>query len=146
MKKFKFKLEGLLKLRKIKEDVCKQDLGRMQKDLFELDKKIEANIEAIEKAREAHVESAKSGSSARELSFFPFFVDGKRSENVRFYQRRNQLKREVDDKTVELAQLKNEHKLIANMKEDKKEVYRKEYNKKEFEKIEELNSIWRILK
>ena len=40
MKKFKFKLEALLKMRKLKEDQCKMEIGRLQTRKVELENEI----------------------------------------------------------------------------------------------------------
>ena len=145
-KKFKFKLEGLLKLRKIKEDVCKQQLGNLQKDLLKLQTSVEDNNKAISDAHNKHLKLAAEGASLRDLSFFPFFISGKEAINRDLDTKIQRKNSDIESKISEQASLKNDHKLIKNMKEEKKIEHKKQMNKKELEKMEELTSIRRLLK
>ena len=81
MQKFKFKLDGLLKVREFKEKKVKIELGEILREINDVENKIALANQAISEtydAQEAFM--ADSNSSGQMLQFFPLFIQGKKED------------------------------------------------------------------
>lgn len=143
-KKYKFKLDAVLKLRKLKEDKCKVEIGRIQTRIKELEKFKAENNTGIDEAYCAQESALESGMSARELQFHPFFVSGKKANIDIIDGEMKMLKDQLLYRFKELSEYRGEVKLVQEMKDKDKKKYMKERDKKEFETIEEQVQNWRI--
>lgn len=145
MKGFKFKLDAVLKIRKLKEEQAKMAIGLIQVRIRELEAyKAEHNV-GIEKAYADQEASLAQGMSGRELQFHPFFVDGKRAHISQIDREISELQIEVTQMYEELKHLRADVKVIDEMKEKEITKYKKDLNKKQFEEIEEQNQNWRMI-
>jgi flagellar FliJ protein len=138
MQKFKFKLDGLLKVREFKEKKVKIELGEILKEIGEVEGKIALANKAIDETYEAQEVLMKDPSSGRMLQFFPYFIQGKKDDIKNKENLLWALKKKYDVKIVELATARGQVKVMENFKEKKLGEYTKERNKKEMESIEEL--------
>lgn len=138
MKEFKFKLDGLLKLREFKEKTIKVELGLILKEISIVENKIAEANRAITETYEAQEAFMKDPSSGQMLQFFPRFVQGKKEDIKNKENLLWSLKKKYEKKILELAQARGEVKVMENFKETKKDLWKKEKNKKEVEKIEEI--------
>lgn len=142
-KKFKFKLEAVLKVRKIKEDQCKMEIGRLQVRMKELEGfKVENNT-SIDTAYADQELSLEAGLSGRELQFHPFFVTGKKANLDVIEKEMAMLKEQLDYRYNELNHLRGEVKLVEEMKSKEQIKHKKERTKKEYEQIEEQVLNWK---
>ena len=83
MQKFKFKLDGLLKVREFKEKQLKIELGEILKEINAVEAKVaEANV-AIAETYDAQEAFMRDPSNGQMLQFFPLFIQGKK--DARFY-------------------------------------------------------------
>ncbi len=142
MKKFKYKLEGLLKIRKAREEGCKMELGQLQNYLSKCRYQIQVENEGIHAAQSAHNKMLESGIGGREVQFFPRFIEGK---EVNIQLLKKEIKRYealVSEKLKELNLLRAEVKVIDNLKEKAQAKFKKEEDKKEELKREENILIW----
>lgn len=138
MQKFKFKLDGLLKVREFKEKKIKIELGEILKEIAEVEGKIKlANI-AIDETYKAQEVFMKDPSSGNMLQFFPFFIHGKKEDIKNKENLLWALKKKYDFKITELATARGQVKVMENFKEKKLGEWTKERNKKEQEAIEEI--------
>ena len=138
MQKFKFKLDGLLKVREFKEKKIKIELGEILKEVGEVEGKIAFANKAIDETYEAQEAFMQDLSSGNMLQFFPVFIqvkkeDIKNKENLLWA-----LKKKYDAKILELATARGQVKVMENFKEKKLGEWTKEKNKKEMESIEEI--------
>ena len=116
-KKFKFKLDGLLKVREFKEKRIKVELGEILKDIEQTKANIDKaklDIEECYKAQEAFLNEPAGASM---VQFFPQFIeakteDYKAQENILY-----SLQRKYEEKRRELAEAKGDVKVIENLKE-----------------------------
>lgn len=138
MKEFKFKLDGLLKLREFKEKTIKVELGLILKEISIVENKIAEANRAITETYEAQEAFMKDPSSGQMLQFFPRFVQGKKEDIKNKENLLWSLKKKYEKKILELAQARGEVKVMENFKETKKDLWKKEKNKKEVENIEEI--------
>lgn len=138
MQKFKFKLDGLLKVREFKEKKIKIELGEILKEISIVEQKIEeANI-AINDTYDAQETFMKDPSAGQMIQFFPIFIQGKKEDIKNKENLLWSLKKKYDKKIAELAEARGEVKIMENFKEKKKGEWTKEKNKKEQEAIEEI--------
>lgn len=138
MQKFKFKLDGLLKVREFKEKKIKIELGEILKEIGTAEEHIRlANI-AIDETYEAQEAFMKDASSGNMLQFFPYFIQGKKEDIKNKENLLWALKKKYDAKIIELAAARGQVKVMENFKDKKKGEWTKERNKKDMELIEEI--------
>jgi flagellar protein FliJ len=137
MANFKFKLDGLLKLREFKENQLKVELGRILQEIEETKNIIVQLNKDLDEGYEAHSKVLYSGSGAKMLQFFPEFFQGKREDIRNKENLIHALTKKVDMKREELAMARGEVKIVENLKEKKLVQFTKEKNKKDLEKIED---------
>ncbi len=138
MQKFKFKLDGLLKVREFKEKQLKIELGEILKEINDVNAKIaEANV-AISETYEAQEAFMRDPSSGQMLQFFPLFIQGKKEDIKNKENLLWSLTKKYEKKMAELATARGEVKVMENFKDKKKGEWTKEKNKKEQEAIEEI--------
>ena len=138
MQKFKFKLDGLLKVREFKEKKIKIELGEILKEVGEVEGKIALANKAIDETYEAQEAFMQDLSSGNMLQFFPVFIQGKKEDIKNKENLLWALKKKYDAKIAELAAARGQVKVMENFKEKKLGEWTKERNKKEMESIEEI--------
>lgn len=147
MKKYQFRLEPVLKIRKFKEETCRMELGQLLSELQRINDQLSHDNDQIDnyyKIQEGALETG--GMSASQLQAFPMLIAGK-IRNIELLK--NAQKRQeqlIEDKKKELAILRGELKVIENMKEKDFEKYRKELNKEIDNKVEEQTQNWLLHK
>ncbi len=137
-KKFKFKLDGLLKVREFKEKRIKVELGEILKDIEQTKANIDKAKLDIEECYEAQEAFLNEPAGASMVQFFPQFIeakteDYKAQENILY-----SLQRKYEEKRRELAEAKGDVKVIENLKETNKTAFEKSTEKKRQEDIDEL--------
>lgn len=143
MKKFKFKLDGLLKVREFKEEEAKRLLGETIKDIENAKAEIEKNKNEIS---ESFSKMSKSISSATELklaTFYPRYIkrlqdDLERNENLLFA-----LNVKLAERRKDLAKAMADVDLLEKFKNKKTTEHKKYYEKKENLEIEDALRIRR---
>ena len=138
MQKFKFKLDGLLKVREFKEKKIKIELGEILKEINAVEDKIKDANTAISETYDAQEAFMKDPSNGQMLQFFPLFIQGKKEDIKNKENLLWSLRKKYDTKVVELALARGEVKVMENFKEKKKTEWTKDKNKKEQEAIEEI--------
>jgi flagellar FliJ protein len=139
MQKFKFKLDGLLKVREFKEKKIKIELGEILKEINDVEDKIAKANQAISDTYDAQETFMQdSTSSGQMLQFFPLFIQGKKEDIKNKENLLWALKKKYEKKMTELATARGEVKIMENFKDKKKDEWTKERNKKEQEAIEEI--------
>ncbi|MDO9180757.1 MAG: flagellar export protein FliJ [Bacteriovorax sp.] len=138
MQKFKFKLDGLLKVREFKEKKIKIELGEILKEIAVVEEKIAAANHAIDETYEAQEVFMKDPSAGSMLQFFPYFIQGKKDDIKNKENLLWSLRKKYDFKITELAAARGQVKVMENFKEKKLGEWTKERNKKEMEAIEEI--------
>lgn len=138
MQKFKFKLDGLLKVREFKEKQLKIELGELLKEMTDVQAKIADANAAITETYEAQEAFMRDPSSGHMLQFFPMFIQGKKEDIKNKENLLWSLRKKYEKKMAELATARGEVKVMENFKDKKKGEWTKEKNKKEQEAIEEI--------
>lgn len=143
MKGYKFKLDAVLKIRKLKEDQCKMEIGRLQVQIKELEALKSQSQEGINQAYASQEEALKNGLNGMEMRFHPYFVEGNRAKINKIEEEIKRVQLEVDEKFEELKKLRADVKVIDEMKTKDQNKYKKALQKKQFEIIEEQVSNWK---
>lgn len=138
MQKFKFKLDGLLKVREFKEKKIKIELGEILKEINVVEEGIAAANAAISETYEAQETFMRDPSNGQMLQFFPMFIQGKREDIKNKENLLWSLRKKYEKKMVEMATARGEVKIMENFKDKKKDEWTKDKNKKEQEAIEEI--------
>lgn len=136
--KFKFKLDGLLKVREFKEKKIKIELGEILKEISTVEEQIEIANKAIDETYKAQEDFMKDPSAGQMLQFFPYFIQGKKEDIKNKENLLWSLRKKYDKKIAELAEARGEVKVLENHKDKKQLEWRKDRDKKEQEKIEEI--------
>lgn len=142
MKGFKFKLDALLKVRKLKEDKCKMEIGRLQVARKQRLDNIDNQNLGISKAYGDQEASIAKGVTGLDLKFYPYFVQGKRANIQILKSEIRNLDFQIEQKYKELAKLRADVKVLDSMKEKHQEEYKKQLNKKRDQDLEEQVQIW----
>lgn len=142
MKKHKFKLEAVLKMRKLEEEQCKLRIGRLQSKKTELLAEIENENAGIDEAYRSQEESIKQGASGLDLRFYPYFMEGKRAATRQIQDKLSQLDELIAQCFEELRVLRGKTKVLEQMKEKDKKAHKKKYEKEMNLKIEEQVLNW----
>ena len=143
MKKYKFKLDALLKIRKLKEETCKMEIGRLQVQITNKQKEIAKHNSGIKEAFEGQEAGLSQGMTGQEIQFHPFFVKGKRAHIKQLENEIAELEDYKEKKYNELKYLRADVKVIEEMKTKDREKYKKQLQKKMDEQIEEQVQNWR---
>lgn len=142
MKKYAFRLEPVLKLRKLKEENCRTELGLLNMHLDKIDNQLAHDRNEIDTYYKIQEGSLKNGMSGSQLQAFPMLIAAK-TKNIQLLEkdRKKQLDL-IEAKKQELAQLRGDLKVMENMKEKDYETYRKALNKEIDQKVEEQTQNW----
>ncbi len=143
MKKFKFKLDGLLKVREFNEKKIKIELGEILKEIGATEEQIAKMNRDIDETYKAQEELVATSADGRLLQFFPFYIQGRKEDIKNKENLLWSLRKKYDNKVQELAQARGQVKVLENFKDKKKVEWTKEKDKKELETIEELLMIRR---
>ncbi len=142
MKKYTFRLEPVLKLRKLKEENCRMELGELLKELNRILDQITHDKEAIGQYAHLHEGSLKTGIKAGHLHIFPSMIEAKERNIELLEADKKKQEQRVEEKKQELAILRGDLKVIENMKEKNYDEYRKALNKEINQKVEEQTQNW----
>jgi flagellar FliJ protein len=141
MKKFKFTLEGVRKLKEFKEKKAKIELGKIGQEIRKVEEQIIKSHSDLEESYEAQDKVASSGTEGRVIQFFPFFNMGKRAQIKELESNLGELKEKYQQQLVEVNNCRAESKLFSNLKDKQWDQFKKEQKKRLEREIEDLNLI-----
>lgn len=146
MKKFEFRLDPVLKLRKLKEENCRMELGKLLSDLNRIEDQINHDKKEVDQYYQIQEATLKNGVSARQLQAFPMLLSAK-SRNIELLEieKKKKLKL-VEQKKEELAKLRGDLKVMENLKDKKSDEHKKAINKEIDQKVEEQTQNWLLHK
>ena len=142
MKRYQFRLDPVLKLRKLKEENCRMELGQLLMHLNKLQDQLKHDKNEIDNYYKIQEGALKAGMTAAQIQTFPMLVAGK-EQNMKLLERDIRRQEQlVLEKKQELAQLKGDLKVMENLKEKDYDQYRKALNKEIDQKVEEQTQNW----
>lgn len=138
--KFKFALEKVLKHKKILEDQAKKDFGEISKRVREQEQYLQ-NLELdLQKAYEdKHRVQMMGGSIAGHLEFFHQYYKNQRQLIDNQKKIIEGLEKILEEKRQHLIVAARDHKTFTMLKEKKKLEFKKEMNKREQKRIDDMN-------
>lgn len=142
MKKYIFKLEPVLKVRKLKEENCRMELGQLMNHLNKIEDQLKHEHQEIDKYFKIQEASLQSGVRGDQVQAFPMLVSAKEKNIQLLYRDKGQQEKLIEQKRQELATLRGELKVIENLKEKDFDSYRKAMNKEIDQKVEEQTQNW----
>ncbi len=135
---FKFKLEGLLKFRKLKEKNIKVELGKINQDIMNLKNEIVELKSGIEKSYILQEEVLSNNESHFPIEMFPSYVQAQR-ESIRNKEVLiRSLQKKYREKVNEMKIAMGETKIVHKIREKKIKEYKNKLEKKQWENIEEM--------
>lgn len=142
MKKYAFRLEAVLKLRKLKEENCRMELGQLIMELNRIQDQLSHDKREIDNYFKIQEGTLKTGMKGSQVQAFPMLIAAK-DRNIELLMRDKKFQEDaIETKKQELAQLRGDLKVMENLKEKDFEQYRKAYNKDVDQKVEEQTQNW----
>jgi flagellar FliJ protein len=142
MKKYTFRLEPVLKVRKLKEENCRMQLGQLIMGLNKIEDQLLHDEKEISNYYNIQEGSLKDGLSGNQVQAFPMLISGK-IKNIELLEKDKKKQEErIADKKQELAQLRGDLKVMENLKQKNYDEYRKAVNKEIDQKVEEQTQNW----
>jgi flagellar FliJ protein len=142
MKRYTFRLEPVLKVRKLKEENCRMELGRLISELKKVDDQLAHDRKEIDNYFTIQEGALKTGVRGDQIQAFPMLVSAK-EKNIQLLMRDKKIQEDqIEAKKQELASLRGELKVIENLKEKDYNEYRKATNKEIDQKVEEQTQNW----
>jgi flagellar FliJ protein len=142
MKLYKFRLEPVLKLRKLKEENCRTELGQLITQLNKIEGQLAHDRNEIQNYYNIQEGTLKKGMKAGQVQAFPMLVSAKEKNIQLLLRDKVDQEKLIEDKKQELAILRGELKVLENLKEKDYTEYRKALNKEIDAKVEEQTQIW----
>lgn len=142
MKKYEFRLEAVLKLRRLKEENCRIELGQMLRQLQKIEDQISHDRTQQSTYQDIQETSLKQGVRAGQLQAFPMLLAAKDSNIAYMEKEKQKQERLIEEKRAELARLKGELKVMENLKEKDYTEYKKALGKEIDQKVEEQTQNW----
>jgi flagellar FliJ protein len=142
MKRYTFRLEPVLKVRRLKEENCRMELGQLITELSRIENQLVHDRREIDNYYKIQESAMKNGIRGDQVQAFPMLVAAK-ERNIELLLRDKKKQEElIEAKKQELATLKGELKVIENLKEKDYNEYRKALNKEIDQKVEEQTQNW----
>lgn len=142
MKKYTFRLEPVLKVRKLKEENCRMELGQLIMHLNKIQDQLTHDRNELDNYYKIQEGALKNGMSGSQLQAFPMLVAAKEENIKRLLGMKKKQEDLIEEKKRELATLKGDLKVMENMKEKDYDEYRKALNKEIDQKVEEQTQNW----
>ena len=146
MKRFKFRLESLLKVRKSKEKIVKIELGAIVKQIQENKNEIEKLNSDINFAYKNQESMQNQIFDAKFLEFYPYYIQGKKLYIEELKKKIEDLQLDYNEKVEELNSARADSKLIEQLKEKDQVKYKKTREKLFQNEIDEMSIMRRHLK
>ncbi len=138
VKKFKFRLEKLLKIKKQEEKQLQGEFFNLKNELYEIERKIEKKKKEIDNSFLLLKKEKRSGVDFIEK--WQRYISLLKSEKRKLENQKNQKNTEVQEKMNELLEKIKERKSVEILREKKFQAYLKELNKEEQNFIDEINT------
>ncbi len=142
MKKYLFKLDPVLKLRKLKEENCRMELGKLISFLSRIEDQIKHDSSEIQNYYKIQEASLQNGVRGDQVQAFPMLIAAKEKNIELLHRDKKEQEKLIDLKKKELAILRGELKVLENLKEKDFDQYKKALNKEIDQKVEEQTQNW----
>lgn len=142
MRKYEFRLDPVLKLRKLKEENCRMELGQLLMELNRIEDQLAHDRNEIDNYYKIQEGALQNGMRGGQVQAFPMLIAAK-NKNIELLERDKQKQIDrVEAKKQELAQLRGDLKVMENLKEKSFDEWKKAVNKEIDQKVEEQTQNW----
>ena len=138
MRKFKFKLDGVVKLREFREYKAKVELGRINLEMGKIREKIEELNISIQSTFEMQNEYLQTPTSGQVLKSFALNITGARELIKEMNRRLLGMQVEYEKRRQDLLLARADLKLIQKLKAEKQSIFKFEYEKKINQEVQEI--------
>jgi len=146
LKKYAFKLEAVLKLKKLNEENCRMQLGTLMMEMQKIENQIEYEKLQIDGYYKMQEDVLKNGATSSQLQLVPNMIAAK-TKNIQLLNRdRRKQQQLIDAKKQELVTVKGELQVMEKLKEKDFATYKKAVNKEIDQKVEEQTQLWLLNK
>lgn len=146
MKNFKFKLEVILKLRKIEEDKIKMRIGKLNIEREKLKNDIKLQNEKIDSSYQSQRNELEGNTTVEALQFYPAYIEARYQNILILNNKIKDLDEAIVNQNKILATQKAKVKVLDEMKNEQAQEFRKQKMKKIEGTIEENNILWGALR
>jgi flagellar FliJ protein len=141
-KRFQFRLEQVLNLRKQVEEIKIRELAVAKKHLLDVENALNAHVGKQEEFLEAYGELEKSGLfTADQVMTYCEYKESLLKEEKEFRKRQDEWMIEVERRRREAVKVSRERQLLDNLKDKKKRVHTQEVENEERKFLDEVSSI-----
>ena len=142
LKKYAFKLEAVLKLKKFNEETCRMELGALMLEMQKIDNQIEYEKLQIDNYYKMQEDLVTDGGAGSRLQMIPNLIAGK-TKNIQLLNRAKRKQQQlIDEKRQQLIEVKAELQVMEKLKEKDFNAYKKALNKEIDQKVEEQTQLW----
>lgn len=143
MIKYTFKLEAVLKVRKMAEEKARQDLGRLQMKKTQILIEIQKETREIDQLYTDQEKHLKMLVRPAALSFYSHSIEAKKKVILQLREKEKEIDRQIQEQMNFLIQKKAELKMIENVKDKDLAQYKKKFERDQNIKIEEQVQLWK---
>jgi flagellar protein FliJ len=141
-KRFQFRLEQVLSLRKQMEETKVRELSVAKKHLLEAERVLNAQLEKGNEFLEAYAELEKNGFfTAEQVLSYSDYKDQMSKKEKECRERQNDWMLEVERRRREVVKATRQRQLLDNLKEKKKRAHAQEVQSEEQKFLDEVSSI-----
>ncbi|MBF0312317.1 MAG: flagellar export protein FliJ [Oligoflexia bacterium] len=142
MKKFKFRLDSVLRLREFEEYKEMIELGKINQEMKTMSDKISDIDSEISRAYEIQEKDMRQGSiSASDLQIYGEWIDNYRALVDFMKKEHEKIQERYQEKLEDVVKKKNKVKMLKKLKAKALNEYRKDYNYDESNQIEDIVSM-----
>jgi flagellar FliJ protein len=145
-KKYKFKLEALLKLRSFAEEKAKIELGKVNQKINVVMDAIATHERSIEVAYNDMEEAFKTATLGNFAQGYPRYIESQKQAILNCEKQLVVLEQEKQKRLEDLQKARAELKVMDKLKEKNHTTWKKAYNKEMDQKIEENVQLWLLNK
>ncbi len=142
MKRYQFRLEAVLKVRKMEEETCRNALGLLMVERQRLLDQVESLKAEIAAAYRSQESAMGQGMRARHAAFFPVLVEGKDAHIKHVHGLIEGVEKQIEERRVELQRRRADLKAVENLREKDFLAWKKAANKEMDQKVEEMVQNW----
>jgi flagellar FliJ protein len=141
-KRFQFRLEQVLSLRKQVEEIKVRELAVAKKQLFEVEKAMNEHVEKQKEFLKYYGELEQRGSfTAEQVMTYCEYKDSLTMVEKEYQKRQNDWVLEVERRRREVVKASRERRLLENYKDKKKKAHSLEVQSEEQKFLDEVSSI-----
>ena len=144
MKKFKFRLEALKKLREFKEKRLKVELGEILREIRNVEDRLDEISHEVDEGYRSQETVLEEDTEGRLIKFYPMFFQGKAADRVKNKEKLKELNKKYNDKLEELKIARGETKVLEKLEEKEFTKFKKTQERKEQEELEETFQMMKL--